>query len=240
MDLRCPHCHKHVFPLRSVFMLGVNGRYSSFNRPLECPYCGGYSKLSGLRQTLIDVITLAAAGLIIVFGVFITHGVGNAEIVVAGLAMGIGVAARYLAIKRFAVLVPADAAQEKEQAIHLPEESIAPNQIQEELSRLKEDKKAEFSVLFEPKGGYLSLYCRKGTFIIELAFATHALRAREKKFKEAVSGVGAIAKEFDSEGLGGYEAALGSDIGMAADKVHRILMSTFDVAGDARMPIQRD
>src|SRR5579872_6505499 len=110
MDLRCPHCHKHVFPLRSVFMLGVNGRYSSFNRPLECPYCGGYSKLSGLRQTLIDVITLAAAGLIIVFGVFITHGVGNAEIVVAGLAMGIGVAARYLAIKRFAVLVPADAA----------------------------------------------------------------------------------------------------------------------------------
>ncbi|HEX2667492.1 MAG TPA: hypothetical protein VHP13_03875, partial [Gammaproteobacteria bacterium] len=221
MNLHCPHCQKHVFPISSVFMLGENGRYSGYNRPLECPHCGGYSKLQAWRQTFIDLLTLVGCGLAITSVVLVTHGDKTAAIWGTGLAIVFGVIARYLAIRMLAVLVPSNDAPEDDKILEVPKESISPDQLPKELRRLKDDKKTQFSVIFEPNGGYLSLYCRKDTFVVELAFATRALRAREKKFKAAIVAAGAIAKEFDSNGLGGYEATLGSDVSLAADKVHQ-------------------
>ena len=108
MDLRCPHCHKHVFPMRSVFMLGEHGRYSQFNVPMKCPRCGGYCKFPALRQTLIDLITLAACGLVIVFMVLFTHGDDSVALWATALAIGAGLIARYFAIKMLAILAPVD------------------------------------------------------------------------------------------------------------------------------------
>ena len=110
------------------------------------------------------------------------------------------------------------------------------------MKRLSDDKKAEFTILYEPKDDrYMSLYCRKGMFVIELAFLPENIEEKfGEKFKHAVTQAGAKSRAFDNNSVRGLEADLGMNLEAASGKVQKIFCNVFDLKPDAKIRITRD
>lgn len=238
MDLRCTHCHKHQFSIWQVLRLGTGGRREYSSDVLICPRCGSASTISNKQLTWINVATLVGAIgtialLVSVFGSFLRPFIAVIPTLIVTVCI------RLLVIWKFAVLVPAEVPAQDEEA-SVPDETIGFSGLRTELKRLHDMKKAQFTAIFEPHGKYMSLYCRKGRFIIELAFANDALRAQGPRFKGVIDSMGRPLKEFDSGGMSGYEADLGASLEIAADDVKAIFSKVFDVSEGTRIAISRD
>ena len=233
-DLHCPHCHKHQFTVWNAFWQG-SGRS---DLPLECPNCGKLSTLESKSATIANV-SMVATLLFVVFSLpsFFDSSRGN-EAITVFVALTATVIVRYFVIKRFGLLKKID----YKTALADTRESLLLVDVGAELKRLNDDKKANFTVLFEPKDDrYLSLYCRKGMIVIELAFLPENIEEKlGDKFKHAVMQAGAKIRAFDNNRVRGLEADLGTNLEAASGKVQKIFCNVFDLKPEAKIRIMRD
>lgn len=242
MDLLCPNCHKHEISIVRILWLGTGRGYSGSDDMIICPRCGKGIGLAKGRETIINLVTIVVPLLLGLFAgtMLADHGgIPDVKFFSTVLLIGCAIAARFLAVRQFAVLAPVEAPSEDDEN-SVPDETISLTDIDKELRRLRDIKSAEFTILYEPHGKYMSMYCRKGRFIIELAFATQALRRMEEKFKSAIRSLGKTATEFDTSGMVGYEADLGPSLEGAANDVRQIFTEVFNIPSDTMVAISRD
>lgn len=232
MDRTCPHCHRAKLPLLSVMMSRSGGQELG----IICPHCSAMFSLERTTGNWINLISFSSFAIYIV--VFITIAAklsNNLGILFAfgGVVVMFGV--RALATEKLGKLVGYEYKHDKENG----RKKINFGDIKKELEWLV--KGGFFLVLFDDKDeAYISVYFRKGKFVIELAFATEALKDYSAKFRSAVSALGLKIRQVNTKHMRSLQVDVGNDIEPVTGKVSKIMCNVFNMTLDKKFHVMRN
>jgi len=234
----CPQCHKHKFSIFNVMLSADTS--GGQERPFECPHCGAMFNLDRKSSIWINVITIAAfvvpLALIVSVAVMLSLTPNTFKTVFT----------MYFIIVICLVFLTRVVATEKLGKIVKYESKHKDNRTKIELSQVLNELQwligaKTFIVLFDSDDkGYISVYYRKGHFVVELSFTTKVLERLEPKFKSALAKVGAQVKTVHGKGMNAVEGDLGGNMNDIANKISAIMCEIFNMKPDVEIFVMRD